>query len=503
MSARWDQHNTRRIAHRLVIEGDLVLKTPARFGAGQAMPGQAKVVDMPLLRDPKEGAPLLTGASIAGALRSYLRDWELGYEKKLPEDGHSLVQLLFGDVLEKDSRESWLVVEDAYGKPPAEFANAETRRVETRQGVSIDPKTRTAGMDEKGRGFLYDYELLVAGTYFPLHLELALPDDNDQQAQLKEALAIALNGFINGEIGMGGHKRRGMGRCQMENWQIMDYDLQTPAGLLAWLEEKPVAILKGASISDQLGVRLPPADDLRRWFSLDASFSLQSSLLIRSSQDQADAPDLVQLQAARQGKQRPILSGTSLAGALRSRALRIAKTVIADQARAEKLVDDIFGTRDIDAKDRRKADVRSSRAVVHEHEIENEYERVQSRVAIDRFTGGSYPGALFDQQPVYGKKGASHVKIEVQLRRPQDDHIGLLLYLLKDLWTGDLPLGGEASVGRGRLVGSKAELTLHSPNPAEAGQWIIEADAQNPGKLHITGKVDCLEKYAQALGGER
>ena len=32
------------------------------------------------------------------------------------------------------------------------------------------------------------------------------------------------------------------------------------------------------------------------------------------------------------------------------------------------------------------------------------------------------------------------------------------MLLLKDLWTGDLPLGGESSVGRGRLKGKKATL---------------------------------------------
>ena len=34
----------------------------------------------------------------------------------------------------------------------------------------------------------------------------------------------------------------------------------------------------------------------------------------------------------------------------------------------------------------------------------------------------------------------------------------MLLLLLKDLWTGDLPLGGESSIGRGRLRGLEAKL---------------------------------------------
>jgi hypothetical protein len=47
--------------------------------------------------------------------------------------------------------------------------------------------------------------------------------------------------------------------------------------------------------------------------------------------------------------------------------------------------------------------------------------------------------------------------------------VGLMLLLLKDLWTGDLPLGGESSVGRGRLQGVSATITL------DDNVWVIEA----------------------------
>ena len=51
---------------------------------------------------------------------------------------------------------------------------------------------------------------------------------------------------------------------------------------------------------------------------------------------------MVHLVSNRDGEVKPVLSGTSLAGAMRARALRIAKTVRSD-ADAEKLVDAVFG----------------------------------------------------------------------------------------------------------------------------------------------------------------
>lgn len=66
----------------------------------------------------------------------------------------------------------------------------------------------------------------------------------------------------------------------------------------------------------------------------------------------------------------------------------------------------------------------------------------------------------------------------------------MLLLLLKDLWTGDLPLGGEASVGRGRLSGQRAELNWRGET------WVIQAGTSG---LQVDGDPDKLEKTVQAL----
>ena len=66
----------RGIVERLQIDGKLVLDTPAHLGSGEAV----GLTDMSLLRDPCDGrTPLLTGASLAGALRNYLHEYERGY----------------------------------------------------------------------------------------------------------------------------------------------------------------------------------------------------------------------------------------------------------------------------------------------------------------------------------------------------------------------------------------------------------------------------------------
>jgi len=509
MSARWDEKNSRKIVKRLVVSSMLTLLTPARFGGGEGRGMNQELTDMPLARDPKDELPLLTGASIAGASRNYLRDYMLGYEEPEPANGSSRAQLLFGDVLEsvpdnqKESRESWLIIDDAL---------AEKYQIETRPGVAIDPATRLARVDpQSGRGFLYDMELLEAGTQFKLRFELALPDDPTIQGKLLEGLAVALTGFEKGEIGLGARKRRGLGECKVEDWQVEEYDLKTISGLITWLEgspgiDKPLPAdaekKPNSRIAAQLGCQLP--DDKRRRFTMDASFRLESSLLIRSTSDEPDTPDMVHLKSRRKGVLRPILSGTSLAGAMRGRALRIANTRISDGEKAKKLVDDLFGPEKIESRPSR-AEPWASRVVVREREIQGEYERVQSRVKIDRFTGGSFPGALYEQQPVLGKTHSdTAVTLSVELRNPAKEHIGLLLHLLKDLWSGDLPLGGEASVGRGRLRGLQATLQFHSPSRPERGEWRILATSGDGLDIQtLMGKRghEPLDEWAKSVGG--
>jgi len=83
------------------------------------------------------------------------------------------------------------------------------------------------------------------------------------------------------------------------------------------------------------------------------------------------------------------------------------------------------------------------------------------------------------------------VELELELRNPKDYEIGLLLLLLKDLWTGDLPIGGESSIGRGRLQGLSAEISRKSE------YWEIKEGGQ------VTEDVQKkLEGFVKALNNK-
>lgn len=469
------------IIERWVITGRLTLETPAHFGNGET----SVLTDMPLLRDPLQGRALLSGTSIAGALRSYLREYERGYGKSANE--RSRAAQLFGYNLQaaKIGFASLLTVDDALGKEP---------QTELRDGVSINPDTRTA--DE---GKLFNIELLPAGTTFDLCFELLIPAGEDagrlenkaERERLVESLAIALRGLEAGQIGLGKRKRRGLGRCRAGYWQVERYTMDSPQQLVAWLK-RPLEPQPAEADNKEIWSLLQPKTlptDRRDLLTLEASFTLDSSLMIRAYAGGANEPDAIHLHS----NGAPILSGTSLAGALRARARRIVNTLKLPDA--DLFIAQLFG--DQIEENGHKKKLYASRVLVKETKIKDALEMVQSRIKIDRFTGGVYPGALFNEQPVFGKP-ETEIDISLCIIQPIEKEIGLLLLLLKDLWTGDLPLGGESSIGRGRLQGQAATVSYQTKGKTET--WKLEKDGK---KLNISSETrQALHKYVTALTQE-
>lgn len=471
---------SRQVRQRWIIEGKLELKTPTSLSNGDDDP----LVDLPIVVDASEGRALLTGASLAGALRSYLAEFS-------PTDA---VALFGGERKDAKGYQSALIVEDALGPRP---------NIELREGVSINPATRTAR-----EGELYDRQLLAAGTRFDIGFELVITKRHEESEvngkplveTMKAALAQALYGLQEGDIRLGGRKRRGYGECRVVSWKAWAYDLTEKADLQAWLThgrrgpwDTRAWGAPGANILDwsQLhGVTRPVDNRLRADLTLD--LDVDGSVLIRSGFETENGPDTTHLQSRRDGRSVPVLSGTSLAGVLRGQALRIARTIAgeANQDKAEETIKEMFGYMPKPAELKEKQKKRASRLTVSESEISGHHSLVQSRVKIDRFTGGAFESALFAEQPVFG----GEVTVRLSLVRPSDAELGLLLLLMKDLWTGFVPIGGEASVGRGRLRGRKATLSL-----ARATYEFSEANKQLTVNPPGAESAQALQGYVDAL----
>jgi CRISPR/Cas system CSM-associated protein Csm3 (group 7 of RAMP superfamily) len=468
----WSAEASRQIQRRVIVEGTLILQTPAHLGAGDS-PDDTWI---PLLVDPLDGqSPLLTGASIAGALRAHLVTLENGYSA--PEARNGWAEYLFGAIHQEDDSISGnlsrLIVDDAVGSTPA---------IEVRSGVRIQGESRTAA-----DGALYNHEVWAAGTEFPLRFELLLYE-NDPDTAIG-ALAAALHGLADGSIRIGARKRRGFGNVSVSEWRTRIYTFHSPGAqseLMAWLragttlpaEDRVVHVDK--NIFNALGVS-SPVNDQRQQMTLEADFRLPNSLLIRTGDNKL----ATHLHSRRDNQLLPVLSGTSLAGALRARISKIAATL--NLPDGEQIIAGLFG-----AVGNSPEATWASRILIDEEVIaggENSLE--QTRVAIDRFTGGAQDKALFQEKPVFGSED-TFVRLRLRLFNPQAREIGLILLALRDLWTGDLPLGGGSSIGRGRLQGIQAVLTINNTS--------LELRSDERGYVLLTDKqADELQGYVNGL----
>ena len=151
--------------------------------------------------------------------------------------------------------------------------------------MHLDSRSRTAAHDA-----LFAVEAWDAGTIFPLRLELFLfaQDDENLIIRLLTALAAALNGLAQGEITLGARKRRGYGRARVDQWFARDYRFDQVAGLMEWLRTGSANLADQVQPHTNIFAALGVQDDFvdrRHLFIVDATFTLNGSLLIRTYDD--------------------------------------------------------------------------------------------------------------------------------------------------------------------------------------------------------------------------
>lgn len=86
------------------------------------------------------------------------------------------------------------------------------------------------------------------------------------------------------------------------------------------------------------------------------------------------------------------------------------------------------------------------------------------------------------------------MELRIAVDRPGPCDIGLLALALKDLWLGDLPLGGEVAVGRGVFAGAYALFEA-----ADGRRFSMKAQ---DGNLHLDDDPEWVESAVRNLARE-
>ncbi|MGE5558337.1 MAG: RAMP superfamily CRISPR-associated protein [Bacillota bacterium] len=445
-----------KVIGRFLLSGKLRLETPLLIGYGEK-----SATDCLVLKD-TEGIPYIPGSSIGGVLR---HQFECLTESCFPPEQAAK---FWGSAKEEkgvQAFQSSFFVSDLrpLNKP----------RIVVRDGVAINEW----GVAEDQKKF--DYEVVEPGIDFRFRAEVLLRKAFDKDIFIK-IITLIINGLEKGEISLGAMTTKGFGRCCLMEAECLEFDFRKKADVLNWLagETGQVSRLPLKELAAQINELKAPQDLL-----LEVALAIKNSLLIKSYSRRPQDPDAVHITSNGQA----ILPGTSIKGALRARAERIVKTL----GGSTDSLKELFGWAPNSKED--QSDRRKSRFIVEESIIQEAMtvKEQQTRIRIDRFTGGVIDGALFNSMPLWPKDPTNPMAvIKIRIKNCNPWEAGLLMLVLKDLWTADLPIGGEKSIGRGVFRGITAKIRY------EENEYCI---SENNGALQIKGEPEDLEKWVTAL----
>lgn len=498
---------------RVLVSGKLTTTGDLHIGSGEQSSPETEGGSENLLFTDDSGQPLIPASTLRGFLRAQLRESDQSQalfgtaRKKIDEQQTNLND--YGNI-------GMLRVYDARLDGPVFKASVVTR-------TRIDPVSGAAQQHH-----LASHQIIPPGHIFSVNLEIdhcgeALIEDQ-HILDILQALS-AFGADPAGHLGQG----KSVGQGAM-SWSLLSLKTLSNDQFIRWLSSglDDDGKLKQASKPAKKGQRCRKqqpgennqvmASDTRfrqenfkdqtdhfnalldsqatpdqAWDRFEFSLISHSPLLINDPQrvaktqaederravaektatgapEKTTSPDAMNMQ--RDGRAR--IPGSTLKGWLRAHCRRILLTLTQqpDQAEnVEPLLSELFGSTDTGMGWLRFADALSD--PVNDEQIHR-----QTFNAVDRFTGGVKPSALYNVEAVYG------VAFSGILYYRKDQLPGwarlLLLYVLRDAMQGDLTLGWGKTKGYGRLELLQQQIKLERFTPQILSRWQTQLFSQ-PG----------------------
>jgi len=405
-------------------------------------PGQVQAV---LDLDP-EGRVHLPGTSLAGALRGLARE-RLGEETAAGWFG----PILSGTKAEPKASRVWVLG---------------SRRLDT-EGTQLLSSTRI----DRARGAaagstLRTEEVLPAGARFEVFLRW--DDAHDGEIAELGGLIAAWRPLIGRGVS------RGRGRCVVDEVRYGTLRLSDPADLLTWLTSHGPDLARQVAVTS---VSIPESAAESPLFRVPARIT-GPLRMGEGNKPEPGSQEPLRLRRTRPGGP-PVVPGTALKGLFRSRAEFILRSVIGETAACLDgtcgqcwtcLVFGYGGGSDADATSVGvRSAIRFADAVVGDP-----VEVTRAHIAIDRFTGGVLPGALYTAEGL--EAGSFTIEADLlpgpaaEARRAEITAV--LRLVLEDLNDGIIGIGAATARGYGsvRIAFKAADGEL--PSLADARQTL-------------------------------
>ena len=413
---------------------EFILASPLALGSGDN-----KNTDRDLLLNSRK-EPYIPASSIAGVIRESL----LRY---FGEDKKDTVYQYLGEVKkanendsESSKKESRIIFYDAVLKSKS------PKHISTRDSVSLD-EYRTAK-----RGAKFDMEILEAGAHFCTYLEQNILEGDDREFAEK-----IISRLFEDNLLFGGKSMRGYGEIKIITVGWNHFDLTNTEGLEKWLEFD-VYEEKGWRPFEKRFSKQKENQGIILHLKQAGGISVRRyTTAVRDPDSLIPQPDYEQLTAHSYNRDLkakenpvplPVIPGTSWAGAFRHRMEEFGVDTSSKNS-IFGYVEQSEGKKHVraDRSDNRKR----SKIRFSESRIENAKEKILSRNALDRFSGGTAERALFTEKTYYGGNTSLTISWLGKEKMSEGDQKALAA-AVADLHFGFLAVGGEISIGRGRFT---------------------------------------------------
>jgi CRISPR/Cas system CSM-associated protein Csm3 (group 7 of RAMP superfamily) len=426
--------------YRFIARIEVKAVTPLAIGTGKK-----DIITDALVATDCNNLPYIPATSIAGILRHELDE--------------QVANNIFGNQTEQVNHGSHIMFTDAKMIGENGYAIDGLCSIDfTRpyyQPYHYLPIRQHNAMNDKGvtkTGAKFDNQVVIVGTRFCFEVEM-VAKTSDQEAAFKDVLSkLSLR-----HLRIGGGTRKGYGEIEVCKCLYKKYNLTNSADLQAYID-------KSSSLSAPFAgetIHLQAAQTHNGWDYYEVNLKADDFFIFGSGfgDDDVDDTPLTEQINGRQTSQ-TIIPASSIKGAISHRV-----AYYYNKLNSFFIDDTTVGVPEVGCKNTavarlfgedtngKSGNITRGNVIISDVILEQLPTKVIKHVKLDRFTGGAFAGALYDEKVNYG--GEFQLKILVNKQAFADDTIRIAFEkALVDLTTGILPLGGMTNRGHGCFSGT-------------------------------------------------
>ena len=430
--------------------------------------------------------PIILGNAIGGALRDYLKRTNIPHETILNYMGGT------DDESKKDVnnfKPSSIYISDGEIKIGPDG-------IIEKEGTTVDPEYGTAKENHK-------YKI----KYFPEGSEISFSIECDDWSkpeyekmielcplELEKLIITWAQGIQSQNLLFGGQKSNGFGRFQVSKINKIAYAFKSTQDINEYIFNR-----------NAINGQVIPWDKLD-YYNVDGNDSVSISMagqflygvyqgfaIPKGTSIKNELTGLLENSSQDIDKKLYYLPSTSIKGLIRNEIYLLIKRLIEDDELANKKCSELFGDTDkrgkltfsdLQIKDGKEVNIKRSATK----------EGIPTYIKIDRLTGGAFHTAFKQQREIQGK-----ATITFSLKTDTSDtnpYLFPLIYVLKRIGSGLVPIGGRTVIGLGEFSAHKVTVINGSKQEFEVNEKLSEHSRKLLEEYYNVFKRWCDNGYA-------